>query len=185
MGRLRNDIAIALTCLALIAPLAHGCGKERWPVKVARDASRNQIDPRPLSTTIAVLSQISAPGDPAARNDSRFLFTETTVFRVHAMLVLVRHEEDEDYHLVISDSRGRTMIIESPALDCVQGSRFTEQISQVRTDINRTLGPIHGTLHLHRAVTVTGVGFFDVIHGQTGVAPNGIELHPLLSISFH
>lgn len=27
-----------------------------------------------------------------------------------------------------------------------------------------------------------GVGFFDRLHGQTGVAPNGIELHPLLSI---
>ena len=25
-----------------------------------------------------------------------------------------------------------------------------------------------------------GVGFWDEIHGQTGVAPNGIELHPVL-----
>ena len=32
-------------------------------------------------------------------------------------------------------------------------------------------------------VTVTGVGFFDVLHGQTGVAPNGIELHPVLAIN--
>jgi hypothetical protein len=31
---------------------------------------------------------------------------------------------------------------------------------------------------------VTGVGFFDFKHGQTGVAPNAIELHPLLDISF-
>jgi len=27
---------------------------------------------------------------------------------------------------------------------------------------------------------VTGVAFFDFLHGQTGVAPNGIELHPIL-----
>src|SRR5207247_8711702 len=33
-------------------------------------------------------------------------------------------------------------------------------------------------------VPVTGVGFFDFLHGQTGVAPNGIELHPLLDIAF-
>ena len=33
-------------------------------------------------------------------------------------------------------------------------------------------------------VAVTGVGFFDSLHGQTGVAPNGIESHPLLDISF-
>jgi hypothetical protein len=27
---------------------------------------------------------------------------------------------------------------------------------------------------------VTGVAFFDFNHGQTGVAPNAIELHPIL-----
>jgi hypothetical protein len=26
------------------------------------------------------------------------------------------------------------------------------------------------------------VGFFDFLHGQNGVAPNGFELHPVLSI---
>jgi hypothetical protein len=29
--------------------------------------------------------------------------------------------------------------------------------------------------------TVTGVAFFDFQHGQTGVAPNAIELHPILA----
>ena len=33
-------------------------------------------------------------------------------------------------------------------------------------------------------VRMTGVGFFDFIHGQTGVAPNGIEIHSILSIAF-
>jgi hypothetical protein len=33
--------------------------------------------------------------------------------------------------------------------------------------------------------TVTGVGFFDKVHGQTGVSQsNGIELHPILKIEF-
>lgn len=27
--------------------------------------------------------------------------------------------------------------------------------------------------------TITGVGFFDFEHGQRGVAPNAIELHPV------
>jgi hypothetical protein len=32
---------------------------------------------------------------------------------------------------------------------------------------------------------ITGVGFFDKVHGQTGVAPlNGIELHPILKIEW-
>lgn len=34
-------------------------------------------------------------------------------------------------------------------------------------------------------VTITGVGFFDRVHDQTGVAmKNGIELHPVLAIEF-
>src|SRR5262249_43728400 len=32
------------------------------------------------------------------------------------------------------------------------------------------------------SITLTGVGFFDLLHGQSGVAPNGIELHPVLSV---
>ena len=31
--------------------------------------------------------------------------------------------------------------------------------------------------------TVSGVGFFDRPHRQTGVAPNGIELHPVLAFT--
>jgi hypothetical protein len=30
---------------------------------------------------------------------------------------------------------------------------------------------------------VTGVAFFDFLHGQTGVAPTGIELQPILSFA--
>jgi hypothetical protein len=29
--------------------------------------------------------------------------------------------------------------------------------------------------------TITGVGFFDFDHGETGVARNAIELHPVLA----
>lgn len=37
--------------------------------------------------------------------------------------------------------------------------------------------------HLSGTATLTGVGFFDFLHGQTGVAPNGIELHPVMAFS--
>jgi divalent metal cation (Fe/Co/Zn/Cd) transporter len=33
---------------------------------------------------------------------------------------------------------------------------------------------------LRGAATITGVGFFDYHHSQTGVAPNEIELHPVI-----
>lgn len=50
-------------------------------------------------------------------------------------------------------------------------------------------GPAQATFEVkipHRKVTVTGVGFFDRVHGQAGVCLfNGIELHPILDIVFH
>jgi hypothetical protein len=33
-----------------------------------------------------------------------------------------------------------------------------------------------------KMVEVTGIGFFDRVHGETGQAPNGIELHPVLDL---
>jgi len=33
-------------------------------------------------------------------------------------------------------------------------------------------------------IEITGVKFFDFINGQTGVAPNGIEVHPVIAIVF-
>jgi hypothetical protein len=33
-------------------------------------------------------------------------------------------------------------------------------------------------------VSLIGVGFFDKPHGQSGRAPNAIELHPVLGICF-
>ena len=34
-------------------------------------------------------------------------------------------------------------------------------------------------------VKITGVGFFDYLEGQEGVAPNGVELHPIIDIIFN
>ena len=36
----------------------------------------------------------------------------------------------------------------------------------------------------NRRVVVRGIGFFDRLHGQTGMAPNGLELHPVVGITF-
>jgi hypothetical protein len=82
------------------------------------------------------------------------------------------------------------MIVESPAPHCAQG-RFAQQIQAVRDAIDGQF-PVFTEdetvmirVRLNIPVTVTGVAFFDTLHGQEGVAPNGIELHPTLSISFN
>ena len=49
----------------------------------------------------------------------------------------------------------------------------------------RDCGPISSSAFtkLKGSATITGVGYFDAIHGQIGVSPNGIEIHPVLSYS--
>ena len=37
---------------------------------------------------------------------------------------------------------------------------------------------------VNASASIIGVGFFDSSHGQTGVAPTAIELHPIFSIVF-
>jgi hypothetical protein len=108
------------------------------------------------------------------------------VFAIAAILKVIKREADQDYHLVIADPQtGGTMIIESPDPGCAVGSRFAADIAGVRQTINQQFhGPIRGRHVVNIPVNVTGIAFFDLLHGQEGVAPNGIELHPILSITF-
>lgn len=154
-----------------------GCGKERWAVKTMTDPLAANVTLTAQQTSIADLVSIAPPVNPTDRVNP----TEETTFVLSGTLTVIKQEADSDYHLVVKDGQGNTMIVESSAPSCAAGSRVLGQIEQVR----RTVDARGGTaMSLPAAVTVTGVGFFDRIHGQTGVAPNGIELHPLVSISF-
>jgi hypothetical protein len=76
------------------------------------------------------------------------------------------------------------MIVEFPDPRCVDSAFRRPQIRRARDQMLNNCGPISSSdfTALKGRVRVRGVGFWDEIHGQTGVAPNGIELHPVLSI---
>ena len=137
-----------------------------------------------IPTTIAELTGLPKPGSLPANN--RIAPTETTVYSITgAMLTLYKHESDADYHLVISDG-SRTMITESADLGCVgPASPLASGIQTARAQLDAQLTPTSSFKSANLPVTLTGVGFFDFLHGQTGVAPNGIELHPLLDVRFN
>jgi len=108
---------------------------------------------------------------------------ETTVWRISGTLVRVKEEQDSDFHLIIADSGGRTMITEIPAPACVSSSPFLPSERYVRSLFTADFHPTTSWQRPGVRITVKGVGFFDFLHGQSGVAPNGIELHPLLGFS--
>jgi hypothetical protein len=115
--------------------------------------------------------------------------TERRTFRLDAQLVGMKGEADSDVHLVIADpaDASRTMIAEFPNSGCTKGAPATarRRMTAARRALIAACGqPSTGSFQpLHGTATLTGVGFFDVIHGQRGVAPNGIELHPVLGFS--
>ncbi len=160
------------------------CGVERWSVKTGTDADAGSVDlARVVPTTIAELTSLPKPGSLPANN--RISPTETQVFSITATMTLYKHESDADYHVVISDG-ARTMIVESADIGCVGGnSPFASGIARARSELDARLTPSTSFKTANLPVTVTGVGFFDFLHGQTGVAPNGVELHPLLDVQFN
>ncbi len=160
------------------------CGVERWSVKTGTDADAGLINLQSTtSTTIASLDSLPAPSTLPSNN--RVQPTETTVFQLHATLVEYKLETDSDYHLVLNDGSGNTMIAEIPSPACVGStSVLLSGIQNARTEFNAQYTVTSSFQTANVPVTVTGVGFFDFLHGQTGVAPNGIELHAVLDVQF-
>lgn len=160
------------------------CGVERWAVKTGTDADAGLINLQSVTpTTIAQLTSLPAPGNLPSNN--RIQPTETTVFQLSDTLTEYKLENDSDYHLVLSDTSGKTMIVEIPDPACVgSSSPLLSDIQRSRSEFNARYTPTTSFQTANVLVTVTGVGFFDFLHGQTGVAPNGIELHAILDIQF-
>lgn len=116
--------------------------------------------------------------------------TETSVFVIDAMLTDYKLKTgssgDSDYHLVLKDQNGKTMVAEIPSPACVDaGSPFAAQIAAARAKFDAQLTANSSFQTANIPVRVTGVGFFDFFHNQRGAAPNVIELHPVLDIEFN
>jgi hypothetical protein len=150
---------------AHIRPAA--CGVERWKVKTLQDRSRLL---RPRLSTVANLARLPRPKRlPATR-----LPAERHIFSVIAAVTLIRPETDQDLHLVL-ESGSDHMIAEAPlAPSCtVNATRFRK----------RQMADARSAVRLCAQVRVVGVQFWDFKHGQTGVAPTAIELHPILGFT--
>lgn len=158
----------------------------RWgaAIKLGTDADARRIALLPVPATIAELALRPAP----ARLGSRRVTDERTVYTVHATIAGYKLERDGDYHVVLADEHGTTMIVELPDPGCAATGARPEQIRMARSAFRRLLAdhmlPSPGVKLRPAAVpvVVTGVGFYDRVHGQVGVARNGIELHPVLAI---
>jgi hypothetical protein len=82
---------------------------------------------------------------------------------------------------------GRFQFVEFPDTTCNDASSSSKKakMRSARSAVIAACGQPSSSrfTKLSGRATVTGVGFFDVPHGQTGIAPNAIELHLVLKFS--
>jgi len=181
---------ILVLCFVCTRPtLGQRCGVERWSVKTGTDSDSSRVDlSNPKAANILDLVALQPP-NPLPK-DNRFGPTETTVFVVNATLTDYKLETgatgDSDYHLVLMDEQGNTMVAEIPSPTCVgAASPFATEITSARTQFDAHFSATSSFQTANVPVRVTGVGFFDFFHHQHGAAPNVIELHPVLDIQFN
>jgi hypothetical protein len=175
------------------------CGTERWAIKTLSDSGASRVDTAKTAATVGQLRALRVPasvprrrGKPQLPPADRVAPVELTTYRVDAVLLGWKLESDEDFHLVIASpsNHAQTMIAEVPSPMCPEICRTGDAalFAALRQKLIAQLGqPKTRFVRLPRAlpITITGVGFFDFAHGQTGVAPNAIELHPVLAVDFH
>jgi len=159
-------------------------GTERWAEKVLTDAAENTIHFTPLVTQTT--SQLAALTTPTPSTTMpRTGPVETTTYITHCTITIKKAETDNDYHLVLYDGK-QTIIGEIPDPTCAAAatSPYVNQFLACRNFIDAHIASGNVSSVNIPPVVVTGVGFVDPPHGQTGAAPNNFELHPIINIYF-
>ncbi len=178
-------LAVALSCVLSSSFLFAQCGVERESVKTGTDPDAVKVN-LSSSTPTTILNMQAFPTPNPIPANNRVAPAETTVWVINATLTLFKLESDSDYHLVIQDAAGNTMITEIPAPMCVGStSPFLSAITNARAKFDAMFTATTSFQTVNIPVQVTGVGMFDFPHGQTGAAPNQMELHPVLDIVFN
>ncbi len=180
---------VLLRCTPIVPPVPTTtlCGAERWAVKTLSDPDAGAVDFTPVDTTVDALRALSPPA--ALHDNARAAPTELTTYRVTANVVAFRLQGDRDIQLTIADpGTGATMIVEFPDAETCVGAMTSARSSEMRAaraSIIAAFGtpPTSSDASIMGTVTLTGVGFFDAEHDQSGAAPNGIQLHPVLSFA--
>lgn len=183
------------------------CGVERWHTKTLDDVNEGLINWVPQLVTVTQLNNFPVPtgyneNGPGGADNGRFAPYEEQVYTVQAVLITRKHETgssgDDDYHVEIADpnNAAATMVTEAPHGECTDacGSGFGPDFDQVRTLLDTCFGAATGSFQAFPAnvvVNMTGVAFFDGLHGQTGAlgnpttgAASNLELHPIVHIDF-
>ena len=173
---------IVSVVLAWPQSAAAACPVERAAVKVGADVDVSLINLAPLPATIETLRAIPAPRP--LPQERRLAPVEMTVYSVAATIIAYRVTSEGNVHLVLADAEGKTIVAQIPDPACAGGSRFLDAITDVRRGFLTRFPATEAFTFTRLPVEVRGVGLFDFLQGQYGLAPNGLSLYPVIDINF-
>lgn len=163
---------------------AEKCGINRWGVKTLTDVDASKVRMKPIKTTIDSLRSIKVVVDTKIASKTPRFGSEFQTFQIVCGIKEYINEEDGDIHLVLYDLKDTTksFVAEIPDPNCpaVKGSKYEAKYVKCRTEFEKYKLPKKQVMK--GKYQLTGVFFFDKLHGVSGAPPNGAELHPLLSI---
>jgi hypothetical protein len=162
------------------------CGKERWPVKTLTDKDTVKINfANVIKSTVHKQCKMKRPSKVYGMPR---LASERKVYEIEAYVVEYKKEDDHDYHIVIQDLiTGEDMIAEVIDPECpgISSTSRYKDFKKVRDWFTTEFKPTESFKNTLVKVKLTGVGFFDHVHGKLrGHADNYREIHPILKMEY-
>jgi hypothetical protein len=179
--------------LLFVSYLVNGqqCGKWRWAIKTLTDPGAAQLlNQQPQETTIGqILTDV--PPQPLRTQSMidgvlpRFP-TEKQLVVFTANIKEVKHEGDQDYHLILEEpTTGKEMVGEIPDPNCPSFNGFPDlqtRFATLRKWVDKNVGNSNEDGDPAITVKIVGVKFWDEPGHATGSPPNGREIHPVTDI---
>ena len=164
------------------------CGTERWAVKTCYDADTVNINFNLIvPSSVAYQRGLPTPTLPPSGDNTTRLASEDTVYSLDCNLIETKIEADSDYHVVISTigKASETMDAEvvNPGCPNIANTSRYKALSSLFTWYRNWVGIPGSYKPINVAVHIVGVGFYDFLHGSTGAAPQGREIHPVLEMT--
>jgi len=186
MARRALFVALAVAGVVLVVisdprSSASYCGG-RTEVETLSDHDQSKVDLAPVATGIDRLRGVHRPH--LIQFSDRHRPVETTTFSFRARLLAMKLRPRKGIAVVVArpSARHETMIIgfERPCGGW-QTKKETNLMKRARSQLVAACGqPARKRAPLAGVAEISGVGFFGP-RGRADAAPNGIELHPVLS----
>lgn len=150
------------------------------------DPGAKAISHKAFKTTIDKLGALPIKGQPLSMYHLvRVGNAEKTLWSVDATIIESQLNPDRDYHFVLKSNTGQRIICELPDPKLMKTpSLFAAEMKKAQANVaaklHMTAAPRASCVHAH----ITGLGYYGRVRPGDGGPKNGIQLHPVVSVTF-